>query len=115
MSDINEVQLFLNDLSAKISIWGIVYRDDRSKNAQTLLDLELLPNERTEIIKSLKVYDYSEGPNKELLYGGSDMWIFGKHVKDKEIYIKITLGIFNSNTICISFHIAEYQMIYPHK
>ena len=43
------------------------------------------------------------------------MWIFGKDVKGKEIYIKITMGSFGNSVICISFHIAEYEMQYPLK
>jgi len=43
------------------------------------------------------------------------MWVFGKEVKKKEVYIKISMGIENTNAICISFHIAEYPMKYPYK
>ena len=43
------------------------------------------------------------------------MWVFGKDVKGREIYIKIALGRKNSSTVCISFHIAEHPMIYPLK
>ena len=44
-----------------------------------------------------------------------EMWVFGKDVKGQEVYIKITLGLPNSSTICISFHIAEHPMTYPLK
>jgi len=50
---------------------------------------------------------------EERLYGGSEMWVFGKIVKKKEVYIKITMGILGSSVICISFHIAEHKMNYP--
>ena len=43
------------------------------------------------------------------------MWVFGKDVKEREIYIKIMLGCADSQTICISFHIAEYPLSYPFK
>ena len=43
------------------------------------------------------------------------MWVVGKDVKGHEIYIKISLGRDNWQTICISFHIAEYRMKYPFK
>jgi hypothetical protein len=42
-------------------------------------------------------------------------WVFGKDVKGREIYIKIMLGAKNSQTICISFHIAEHPLKYPLK
>ena len=41
--------------------------------------------------------------------------VFGKDVKGREVYIKITLGYQNGQTICISFHIAEHPMQYPFK
>jgi hypothetical protein len=43
------------------------------------------------------------------------MWVFGKEVKQKEVYIKISMGIANNSAVCISFHVAEYPMIYPLK
>jgi hypothetical protein len=43
------------------------------------------------------------------------MWVFGKIVKKKEVYIKITIGAMDSGVICISFHLAQYKMNYPLK
>lgn len=43
------------------------------------------------------------------------MWVFGKDIKGQEVYIKISLGQENTNTICVSFHIAEYKMNYKFK
>lgn len=111
----DDIEKFLKDFKTKLKIWGIIFRDDRGKNAQTLLDLEITPSKRIEIISKLEVEDYSQGPLEETLYGGSDMWVFGKKVKKKEAYIKITMGLPNNKTICISFHIAEKQMNYPFK
>ncbi|SFD02485.1 hypothetical protein SAMN05518672_10196 [Chitinophaga sp. CF118] len=66
-------------------------------------------------MNELKVTDYSEGPKTENLYGGADMWVFGKKIKEHEVYIKITLGVGGAQVICISFHIAESPMKYPLK
>ncbi len=115
MADKNEVELFLNDFRIKANTWGIIYRDDRGKNTQALLDLEIRPTDRTNIIKALSIEDFSEGPREETLYGGSPMWVFGKTIKSTEVYIKITLGNPSNKIICISFHIAEYPMNYPFK
>jgi len=41
MATPDEIQLFLSDFHAKMEIWGIVTRDERGKNRQTLLDLEM--------------------------------------------------------------------------
>lgn len=98
-----------------MGVWGILIRDDRSKNTQTLITLEISRQERDEILKTLEVKDYCEGPLTEALYNGADMWVFGKMIKGNEVYIKITLGMPGSNVICISFHIAEHAMSYPLK
>lgn len=109
------VAQFLDDFHPKLGIWGVVYRDDRGKNGKTLLALEMTPDQRTQLIKSLKVEDCCEGPKKDTLNGGPDMWIFGKEYKGIELYIKVTMGLPGMATICISFHIAENPMRYPLK
>ncbi|NJK94518.1 MAG: type II toxin-antitoxin system MqsR family toxin [Bacteroidales bacterium] len=115
MSDKEKVEKFLRLLKQKAKVWGILYLDDRSKNAQTLADLELKASERDRIIENLIIQDYSDGPLNEKHYDGMEMWVFGKEVKGKEIYIKITLGDFSDRPVCISFHISEYSLTYPFK
>ena len=115
MSTEKEVTVFLNDFKTKMGIWDVFFRDDRGKNAQTLAFLELTPNGRKIILESLTAKDYSQGPLEEKLYGGSDMWVFGKTIKKQEVYIKITLGALGASVICISFHLAEHKMHYPLK
>ena len=115
MASKKEVESFLQELISKIDVFDILFLDDRGKNQQTLLDLEILPIKRKGIIKSLKPENYSEGPIDEKMHGILPMWIFGKLVKGVEIYIKISMGSINSHVICISFHKAEHCMNYPHK
>ena len=98
-----------------MSIWDVLFRDERGKNSQALVALELRPIERKKILESLTAKEYSQGPIEEKLYGGSDMWVFGTIVKKQEVYIKITLGALGASVICISFHLAEYKMQYPLK
>jgi hypothetical protein len=110
MAIVDEVQSFLQDFKAKLGVWGVVFRDDRGKNVQALLDLDITPIFREKILQELVAGDYHEGPLKETLYGGADMWVFGKTIKGQEVYIKITLGIPGAQVICISFHVAEHSM-----
>lgn len=110
-----EIASFLKEFKEKMKIWEVLFRDDRGKNTQALVDLELRPIDRKSTLEGLMVNDYSEGPLKEKLYGGFDMWVFGKMIKSKEVYIKISMGINGSSVICISFHIAEHKMNYPLK
>ena len=115
MSTVQEIAAFLNDFKAKMKIWDVLFRDERGKNAQALVALELRPNERKAVLEALTANDYSQGPLEESLYGGSDMWVFGKTIKKQEVYIKITLGAMGCSVICISFHLAEHKMHYPLK
>jgi hypothetical protein len=106
---------YLKDFKEKMKFWDVLFRDERGKNTQALIDLELRPSERKAILEALETKDYSEGPLEEKLYGGAAMWVFGKMVKKKEVYIKITMGAMGSNVICISFHLAQHKMNYPLK
>ena len=115
MTSKNEVDTYLKELKVKMKIFGLLYLDNRGKNQQTLHDLEITPAKRTEIISSLRVEDYSQGPLEEKMRGLLAMWVFGKQVKTREVYIKVSMGIENSQAVCISFHIAEHPIHYPFK
>lgn len=115
MTSKQEVEQFLKTLNVKIRVFGILFLDDRGKNQQTLHDLEISPITRKTIIENLTYLNYSEGPLEEKMRGILPMWVFGDTVKGKEIYIKVSMGIENQGTVCISFHIAEYPMNYPFK
>ena len=115
MVTIDEVKTFLDQFNVKAEIFGIRFRDDRGKNREALLLLDISPLQREVIVKNLNVQDYVEGPVIDELNKKGEMWVFGKDVKGHEVYIKITLGQPNNSTICISFHIAEHKMNYPLK
>ena len=114
-TNIEDVQRFLNDFHLKTKIFDIVFLDNRDKNFKSLLSLEISSLQRKQIIDGLSTGDYSEGPLPDTLHHISDMWVFGKIVNKKEIYIKISMGNPNNKTICISFHIAEKSMKFPFK
>ena len=98
-----------------MKVYDILFRDDRGKNKKTLEELEIVPSYRKVVIESLTVEDYVEGPVIDKLNKLGEMWVFGKDVKDREIYIKIMISEHCGQTICISFHLAEHPMKYPFK
>ena len=110
-----EVEKYLKELKTKMKIFGILFLDERGKNSQALHDLEISLGKRKEIISTLQAEDYLEGPTEEKMRGILPMWVFGKEIKQNEVYIKISLGVENSNIICISFHISEHPLNYPYK
>lgn len=115
MVSIEEVKAFLDQFNIKAQVFGIRFRNDREKNKETMRLLALTPFQREVIVKTLQVEDYVEGPVIDVLNKEGEMWVFGKDVKGREVYIKITLGNENGQTICISFHIAEHPLEYPFK
>ena len=110
-----DVERFLSNFYVKVKVFGIRFRDDRDKNHNALLELEISPRFREKVVMSLEWKDYSEGPVTDELNHCGEMWVFGKDVNGTEVYIKITMGDPNSHTICISFHAAEHPMSYPLK
>ena len=111
----DDVQCFLDQFHSKMKIFDIIYRDDRGKNKRTIEELEIIPSYRKVVIENLLVEDYVEGPVIDNLNKFGEMWVFGKDVKGREVYIKIMISNLNGQTICISFHLAEYPLNYPFK
>lgn len=115
MTTKEEVDQFLKSFFEKMRFFDILFRNDRGKNQQALLDLEISPTKRLEVIKSLESDDFVRGPLPDTLNKSTDLWEFGKKIKKKDVYIKITMGFPNSSVICISFHLAERNLDYPFK
>jgi len=112
-TDLLDVEAFLNNLFAKLSVYGIIY-ENREKNTQTLLDLGIASAQRLDFIKTIEPTDYISGPTEDE-FGGTPLWVFGKTIYDHEIYIKIQINTFGRPVICISFHTAEHPLNYAFK
>lgn len=86
----------------------------RDKNSDFLFNYDIDINEVPEIINSLDVSNFSECITDEIT--GEDLFVFGKYIDNIEVYIKIRIEYYLlKKVICISFHGAEYDMIYPFK
>jgi len=110
-----QVESFLNDFQTKLSIFNIFFLN-RNKNIQALIDLEITAEDRLEFIKNIKPENYFNGPNLDAYDPDSPPnWEFGMIIKEHEVYIKINPGKPNKSVLCISFHIAEQEIIYPFK
>lgn len=107
-----EVEAFLREFRPKFNIWGIIFLH-RDKNEEALRILGITPIAREKIVKKIEKNDYSHSIVDESSYG--DMWVFGKDYDGTELYIKISMGVPGSKTICISFHEAERPLNYPFK
>ncbi len=114
MGKLNSVEAFLDNFKVKLGIWGLIFQSNRQKNTQTIADLEIRVADVKAILSNLTARDYSQGPLPDSMFGGgAEMWVFGRDIKGREVYIKITLGTPNNPVICISFHFSEHPMKYP--
>lgn len=108
-----EIESFLEEFKTKANVFGIVYVDTKPNNIDTLAELEITPDDRDNYVKSLKPENYCKGPLANDYPNQNDVWVFGKIIKYREIYIKIYIGKMNLPCVCISFHTAKYRLTYP--
>ncbi|RJQ42376.1 MAG: hypothetical protein C4545_04735 [Anaerolineaceae bacterium] len=91
-----------------------------AKYKKTMLGLSFTEKQIVEVIEELSLEDYTEGPLEDRDFRGM-VWIFGKCIKDKEVYIKLKiselddLGNKVASLICLSFHFSEKPLKYPYK
>jgi len=115
MADKSVIKSFLQELKVIIKTLGIIFSNRPKNSIQNLADLGITAKMREEIILSLEVRDYSEGPFEETQQGGTEMWVFGKVIKRQPVYIKLTISKMNGGAVCISFHKADFPMVFPLK
>jgi hypothetical protein len=115
LPDIRKIEAFLRELRVKMRVFDVAFRP-RDKNLATLLELDLTPNQRLEILRALTVEDCFSGPNEdEHQPGRPDYFEFGLMVKGRVVYVKLSLGLPGKMVDCMSFHIAEFPIQYPFK
>lgn len=115
MASRNDIERFLADFNVKLGVFDILFLDSRDKNREALRRLNISPNARIEVLKGLKPDDYVQGPIVDALNAFGDMWVFGKDMQGREVYIKIAMGASCAPVICVSFHEAEHPLSYPLK
>lgn len=111
----DEVKAFLTKFKAKAKAFGIRFRIDRDKNYSALDELGIDADKREEIIMELEPEDFYRGPLKNVLNHDGDLFEFGKKIKKKTAYIKLSEGETDSSPVCVSFHPAEKAITYPLK
>lgn len=118
MTPLSEVDDFLYTFKQLKQKHGLIILD-REKNLQALLDMELGAKKREAIIMGLKPKDYSRGPRPDEVHKGFEFWEFGKKVEvygnQFLVYIKLSVRFEHMPVVCMSFHPAERDMIFPHQ
>ena len=119
MATRGEVVDFLNLFKGcmTLELWHV---RDREKNRQGLIDLDISPAERRDILMQLEPDDYSDGPKPDDTDDTKEVWEFGRSVEGVEVYIKLRVAQDpRRKTVCRalvwSFHPAEHALRYPFK
>lgn len=110
---IEDVKCFLNRMHVKVDIYGMVFAD-RHRCQETMRMLGINEVVAKHIVMALDATDFSKYFDDTTQWG-CDLWAFGKDIKGEEIYIKIGLGLPNRQTVCVSFHKADFPIQYPFK
>ena len=86
----------------------------RKENKECLLQLGFKYPDIKETLLGLSVEDYCEGPCDDRDQPG-ELWVFGKTIENKTVYIKLKLASFGPLRIVrvVSFHFAEHTLEHP--
>jgi hypothetical protein len=89
---------------------------NRRENIDALAQLGLTKKNLKEEVITLSVENYCEGPEPDRDRPG-DVWIFGKQIAGKEIYVKLKIAQVGKFMIakCLSFHEADFPLCYPYR
>ena len=84
----------------------------RPENKATLIDLDYDSDDVVKILSELNIENYSETLFDEDNDNPPLLFVFGKEICEKEIYIKIKVRM-NPETkiVCVSFHWAQHTML----
>lgn len=88
----------------------------RRETRPTLTKLGLTKANVAELLLGLSVTDYCRGPEPDRDQPGN-IWVFGREIEGEEVYIKLKVAQVGDQRVakCLSFHIAEFPLRYPHR
>ena len=101
----NNLQLIINSKDEENFFYSTKY---------TLADLEYDVEDVVEILKLLKVEDFSHTLLDKGKLDPPYMLVFSKLIQSKEVYIKIKVRDLKEQVVCISFHYAKYPLSRPY-
>ena len=66
-------------------------------------------------LRTLSIAEYSQTLVDRDDFNPPLLYVFGKMVEGRTIYIKLKIKSENKKVVCVSFHYAEYDMNYPYR
>ena len=91
-----------------------IYLIPREESLKTLAELGLTKKNLKEIMMTLSVLDYCEGPKRDEGRPG-EIWVFGKQISGKEIYIKLKVAQVGEKKLLNVFHsiLQPFPYVFP--
>lgn len=110
----DEVAAFLKEFKHVAFDEGEFFIVNRVENNRDMVALGFTRRNCADEIADLSAADYCEGPEPDLDRGG-EVWIFGKRIEGREVYIKLKVAETDWGKIAkvISFHFARHPLDYP--
>lgn len=89
--------------------------DDRQfSTPYTLLDLDYNVEDVVNQLKELKIEEYSETKVDTDNVNPPILYVFGKNINGRLIYIKLKIRNQQKKVVCVSFHYAKNKMEFPY-
>lgn len=88
--------------------------DQKFSTPYTLLELDYDAQDIVERLKELKVEEYSETKIDKDDVNPPLLFVFGKNVEGRLIYIKLKIRNQQKQVLCVSFHYAKDKMEFPY-
>lgn len=110
MATIIEISQFLRRFKLQASKTGIDFVN-RLANRDGMAELGITVDDAEKFIKELTFSNYSKGSEADKDGSIGEVWIFGKEINSKQVYIKLKLD--NIGAKCLSFHPAEFSLQQP--
>lgn len=89
--------------------------DERYSTPYTLLDLNYDTADVVDRLKELSVREYSETLVDKDDLNPPLLFVFGKDINNKQIYVKLKIkGNPSDHILCVSFHYAKEKILFPY-
>ena len=118
---LDELKLFLEnadfDINSDITLIKRKKQgeDWKYSTSYTLLDLDYDVKDVVERLKELTVAEYSETKIDKDDLNPPLLFVFGKDIDSKLVYVKLKIkGELQRHLLCVSFHYAKANMIFPY-
>ena len=108
MADEDEVRRFLMQIKPFVIAKELYFVP---RNLSDIAALGITFEQAEAEILALQPIDYCEGPNDDHDGSPGQVWIFGKDIDGKLVYIKLKLN--GDDARCLSFHAAARPLRFP--